>query len=1774
MAVGGASDRFVALGGNMQELRVRLVGAASNRGLPGFRVEARWLHGGVPDRRTALSDSAGVVVLEYPGAEERVSELSFRASAPDGQHIAEIAEAPRDVWRLVEPEAPVVSPVSPTVAARDRLSGRAIDASGKAVAAGSPIAILGRVDGATTPQVLLQTTTGTAGYFQGPRPASIVGSAFARVNGRDASAVPLADDGRVAPRVIVIVPSGSADDPCDCGTTPPRTPEPVDLALFPEQFSGDAGGRCVDFTVPSRVVEEIVYFKVVRTTEPEIQGTSTGVRRLAVSTFAAVADLVDAKAAAAGDAAPRLRADVAQRLFSHPDRLTPAVLADAVRDSHYADLDADVRAIAQGSAGRVPMDATRSVDWDDTPTLFEAVTIAHGHLLQYRQVWRADGYSLGDLLYSLPLAPGQKKLVSLLDWSRLEESAREEWTSEEEEMSAFLERDRDVLEIVDSHLVETSKGGSSVNTWGGGGGIGGAYIGTGWGIFAGVAGGGGGSASRSWQDSGRSVAIDGMQSIRDRTIQGASVVRSTRSTVVQTDHQAERAQAVTEVIVNYNHCHALTIEYFEVLRHFTVTHELADVSECLFVPLPMRWFDRPKALRWREALVRYLRDRSLAGGFAAIERVQANWVGYDVPAGSFAEEAPESLEGELWISFIIPRPRDAEDGKYQVDRWKWIAPYLPQAPLELWTSRMNQRNAAERDLVFRKEVAPLVAANLVRRLRFAYLLTDGSTVQVPLDVTLVGQYAEGVPLYVSLRPAGALPAIPREQIQMFRVSFAGVEFPEDARVLVHRGKVRYDAPHLRHLLFSESRILSDLALGDDVLVPTPLSPEELRDPRQDDRELAARLLSHLNDHLEYYHQLLWMTMDPARRYLLLDGFQAPNANGRSVASVVENRLLGIVGNCLVMPVSPGNVLAPPLRDEQGRIVELMEHYAVPPERPIRVTVPTRGVFAEAVQGACNSCETIDDTRLWRFDESPLPDTPVAPEAPTLDSRVQTPVDATPTPGPAPIINIQSAPALPDPLGLSNVFAVLAKSDLFKDVTGLEANQTAALGAYQAALDTAKTFAGYASAAVLQQDLGKNIDRTLARAADARKAGLLTDDQARAVAYGALRGLIGDADKGPAHPLENPSVSEAVDRAAEAETGSVSVTSGDEQVSARFDGGEAGEVVLGAAASTEFETWTRMPVYVDNNVPPALGASLSAPQELDSVADFEAAFMAGVTDQTAKDQTWDNAKDNGWVRKNTADATQLDVNVRYRITIPSATAAFKKPSGTGKVPLVVIVHGNHSAFLAFRPFPTLRAPPSYLGYQELQDHLASLGFASISVDDNVSNWLNQLIEMRGQHVVAAIRDLRKRTRKSGGLKNRIDFKNVILMGHSRGGDGVVRAAQIITATNALAATPAKDKIHVRGVCLLAPTDLHGDPGLASPGPGLTSADTDFFLGIRGTHDGDVHGTGGVATGNGTSFRHYGRATCPKVHVDVDFACHNRFNTVWVDAANWGGALDPFLSAIDVGSVLSEPDHRTLLNDYVGALAQWTVKADPAAAKILDGTTANSVGAQVSLLHQFGGRGFRLSGGFLGFPGFIGPHVIVDSVESAMNDLGQARVLPAAEGVTTFDTSTDTEPGGVDATRMPFATKAVFVPLDARVTTPTTSRYGAMLPVTNLDGFHFLDFDLAVVGDITTEPNLNALPLPALKVRLFDVGLGVSNDVDPLTSPAPHRPPWRNLLTGRNPITGAEITTPSVLYRFETMRVPLASFTGVDLSKLWQIHVMGDSSTGATILIDNIRFTREP
>src|SRR5205823_2796617 len=155
-------------------------------------------------------------------------------------------------------------------------------------------------------------------------------------------------------------------------------------------------------------------------------------------------------------------------------------------------------------------------------------------------------------------------------------------------------------------------------------------------------------------------------------------------------------------------CHALTIEYFDVLRHLQVSQELVDVQECLFIPMLMAPFDSAKTLRWRHPLAGSLINRSLAGGFEALQRIANNYAGTDLPLARYADEPILDLEGELLVSFHIPRPPDDANDAFVKDHWLPLVPFLFGDPLGIWNAYLSQLLKAERDRVFATQIAPRI----------------------------------------------------------------------------------------------------------------------------------------------------------------------------------------------------------------------------------------------------------------------------------------------------------------------------------------------------------------------------------------------------------------------------------------------------------------------------------------------------------------------------------------------------------------------------------------------------------------------------------------------------------------------------------------------------------------------------------------------------------------------------------------------------------------------------------------------------------------------------------------------------------------------------------------------------------------------------------------------------------------------------------------------------------------------------------------------------------
>jgi len=855
---------------------------------------------------------------------------------------------------------------------------------------------------------------------------------------------------------------------------------------------GDDDCGCNDLNFhQKKTLEEYSYYTVVRTTEPsiiaetieeedevdidDIYGTSTGLKvpfsvfkkyHTAVSTqikpFAVPLGATIGAIEGAGNATAGTIAKVVNPALAgifNRDLLDRMVVDAKVADQLKGKKKRQFR-------GRAYLTPLNQIDWDDEPTIYQAASVAHGHLLHFKQEWRPDGYSIGDLMYSLPLAPGQKKQIAVLDWERRESAANSQSLDYEESLNNTLIRDRDIGEVVNATLNENIKASSKATTSAWGGGLGGAVMGVfnggTYGALAGISGGQSSAGSTASQNAHRDSTASSLQSISDRTMQAASSVRSQRATVIQTVSQGERVSATAESVANYNHCHAITIQYFEVLRHFAVHTRLADVQECLFIPLQISSFDLEKCMRWRNTLEAYLIRPSLVKGFDAILRIlkeKENAEDYygsiGFPKTHFAEQPMKAFSGALFMEFTF---FNTQEGKVSED----LVSLLRVFGISIDPAQYNDR------YISNNELADMIGPRAIEFLLNSIVFETDKGTNLRLDLTLLNRFRQGALLQVSLRQSANTPTTIRRdlvdgikiRIDKSKLSIPNREALEQVgnkfmKITIRSGNLRYRSESMSQWLFSGS-IGNDLFADDDaVYLDTPLNGEELRNPRGEDIDAANRLLQHLNENLELYHKYIWFDMTPERRYMLLDGIIAPGkANGRSVASVVENRLIGIAGNSLIMPVAPGNQLDPTIDKD----FHLFEQYFSEENDPQRVSLPTKGVYAESVMGKCNACEEKDETRFWRWEESPIPDSPNTQILP-LDtgSRRADPGNLQPKDFPQPIVNVQNAPNLPDPTGLQSILQLIGKGDSFRDLTGLNQNQLNALAAFQKALDTAQSF---------------------------------------------------------------------------------------------------------------------------------------------------------------------------------------------------------------------------------------------------------------------------------------------------------------------------------------------------------------------------------------------------------------------------------------------------------------------------------------------------------------------------------------------------------------------------------------------------------------------------------------------------------------------------------------------------------------------------------------------
>ncbi|GLX69140.1 hypothetical protein MU1_34850 [Paenibacillus glycanilyticus] len=268
-----------------------------------------------------------------------------------------------------------------------------------------------------------------------------------------------------------------------------------------------------------------------------------------------------------------------------------------------------------------------------------------------------------------------------------------------------------------------------------------------------------------------------------------------------------------------------------------------------------------------------------------------------------------------------------------------------------------------------------------------------------------------------------------------------------------------------------------------------------------------------------------------------------------------------------------------------------------------------------------------------------------------------------------------------------------------------------------------------------------------------------------------------------------------------------------------------------------------------------------------------------------------------------------------------------PEGEGPFPLVLMVHGNH-----------LMEDFSDAGYDYLGKLLASRGFIAISVDENFLNYStwsgipDNDFQVRAWMLLKHIQQIQTFSEEQGNaFYNRVDFSNIALIGHSRGGQAVAMAADRDTWFDADRTLESLNngQVRIQTVIALAPTDKTIDNKSAK----LTDVN---YLTLQGARDGDVNDFYGDRQYIRSSFTP--DSGYMKASVYLSEANHSRFNTEWgtMDERPPGGlflsqrgmmepeeqqqAAKVYVSAFLEATLHQKSDYVPLLQDYRAGL-EW-------------------------------------------------------------------------------------------------------------------------------------------------------------------------------------------------------------------------------------------------------------
>lgn len=648
----------------------------------------------------------------------------------------------------------------------------------------------------------------------------------------------------------------------------------------------------------------------------------------------------------------------------------------------------------------------------DTPMSYpKAGTLGIGYVLGMRQNWEPTGFSLGDLIYSLPLAPGEVQRLAVRE-RRETLAAYDRESLSVREQRAFDEAVSSSTNSIFSSALNESGSGST--TWQNSSDA--SNVGGGFSLLGFSLGGGGGWSNASGSTTGtssasRSFVSSSVEQFNGTVARLSATARQAARTSMRLARSSDRSEVTTRVIANNNRLHALTMQYWEVLRHYSVSSRPDDVTLVAFVPLQLiQWrpervplkldYDsdtvpsrqslrRRYAMIWRYAdrIWRRMPRRSYVKGMRQLRRLMTTPdINIQVARGNQQVSLDVTITGSFLPFDIVTIDAVDENGR-RIGR----ARLSPTGAQPDFGAAMDQDALLGKMRSHRKEQTSSygqsgtivlrrgVDLSRVERFDVRSRMAPYSHVPDPEQINL----HDMVTLNVTVEDPG-------NETRWFPGMLTLPGFTVSAGTL----RRAVGGPKISALSIKEANkdsadnLVSTSKVVQAILPPWLPLPAKPVAPVLTDEQLLEieRLFQHVVANPIRYSQAVWSGLDADERAIMLEAYTIgvpPDSDATQDASqeipllnCVTNKLMGFFGNSMILPFhlppeleragTAGTSAASGVttRDIQEALLQFHREGFAPPK--MSVTIPAHGQLGEAVLGHCPSGEKIDHTRFWNW----------------------------------------------------------------------------------------------------------------------------------------------------------------------------------------------------------------------------------------------------------------------------------------------------------------------------------------------------------------------------------------------------------------------------------------------------------------------------------------------------------------------------------------------------------------------------------------------------------------------------------------------------------------------------------------------------------------------------------------------------------------------------------------------------------------------------------------